>query len=154
MKPSNLTAMLIKCQKSFYEIESETKITYFGEKSFFPCWPYWLWWPVWLWPDRQLARLDLKCKKHRRLLAAWVRATSGWHTRWWILLRWIRHLIIKVELNPVHKRQFFSRPSPKAGRELHIDRMMEGWWGRRRRTLSEPEPVTGPWVYTEAVYLF
>ena len=22
-----------------------------------------------------------------------------------------------------------------------------------RRTLSEPEPVTGPWVYTEAVYL-
>ena len=23
------------------------------------------------------------------------------------------------------------------------------WW----RTLSEPEPVTGPWVYTEAVYL-
>ena len=21
-------------------------------------------------------------------------------------------------------------------------------------TLSEPEPVTGPWVYTEAVYLF
>ena len=23
-----------------------------------------------------------------------------------------------------------------------------------RRTLSEPEPVTGPWVYTEAVYLF
>ena len=25
-----------------------------------------------------------------------------------------------------HHRQFFSRPSPKAGRELHIDRMMEG----------------------------
>ena len=27
----------------------------------------------------------------------------------------------------------------------------EGWG---RITLSEPEPVTGPWVYTEAVYLF
>ena len=26
--------------------------------------------------------------------------------------------------------------------------MMEGG-----RTLSEPEPVTGPWVYTETVYL-
>ena len=29
--------------------------------------------------------------------------------------------------------------------------LMEGWWWR---TLSEPEPVTGPWVYTETVYLF
>ena len=53
--------------------------------------------------------------------------------------------------------EFFSRPSPKAGRELQTvsdtRRMMkndEEWW----RTLSKPEPVTGRWVYTEAVYLF
>ena len=38
---------------------------------------------------------------------------------------------------------FFSRPSPKAGRELQIDRMMEG--GREEdRTLSEKSLVTGP----------
>ena len=38
---------------------------------------------------------------------------------------------------------FFSRPSPKAGRELQTElntRIMNGG----RRTLSEPEPVTGP----------
>ena len=33
------------------------------------------------------------------------------------------------------KIPFFSRPSPKAGRELHIDRMDEG--GREAGTLSE-----------------
>ena len=43
---------------------------------------------------------------------------------------------------------FFSRPSPKAGRELHIDRMDEGRMREGGRdgwmTLSELEPVTGP----------
>ena len=40
---------------------------------------------------------------------------------------------------------FFSRPSPKAGHELQtvLNRMMSKKW-----------PVTGPWAYTETVYLF
>ena len=51
--------------------------------------------------------------------------------------------------------KFFSRPSPKASRELQTVS------DRRRRITNgsplaknQPEPVTGPWVYTEAVYLF
>ena len=47
---------------------------------------------------------------------------------------------------------FFSRPLPKAGRELQTEldrRMMEGW----PLAKNQPEPVTGPWVYTETVYL-
>ena len=48
---------------------------------------------------------------------------------------------------------FFSQPSPKAGRELQtvLNTMMrdEGPLAK-----NKPEPVTGPWVYTETVYLF
>ena len=56
-------------------------------------------------------------------------------------------ILIHIVFSLVQVYIFFSRPSPKAGRELQtaLDRMIE--W-----TLSEPEPVTGPWVYTE--YLF
>ena len=50
---------------------------------------------------------------------------------------------------------FFSRPSPKAGRELQteLDRIMDDGWGGGPLAKNQPEPVTGPWVYTETVYL-
>ena len=39
---------------------------------------------------------------------------------------------------------FFSRPSPKAGRELHIDRMDDEGGRQGPLVKNQPEPVTGP----------
>ena len=61
----------------------------------------------------------------------------GFITRWNWLMYW-----------------FFSRPLPKAGRELQteLDRriMNKGGWPLAK---NQPATVTGPWVYTETVYL-
>ena len=48
---------------------------------------------------------------------------------------------------------FFLRPSPKAGRELQTDfDMMRRDEEEGPLAKNQPEPVTGPWVYTETVY--